>query len=139
MDTLRTPATLAQLDTIQTFVLECARTAKAPPDLDGKLGLVLEELAVNVFNHAYGKDEGELEVSCDVLPMVQGRCFCVTLKDWGLAFDPLATAAPDTTLDVEQRPIGGLGILLVVNMSDSISYERQGDTNVLRVCFQLPE
>jgi anti-sigma regulatory factor (Ser/Thr protein kinase) len=46
-------------------------------------------------------------------------------------FNPLDEATPDTNLSIEDRQIGGLGIHLVINMVDDISYRRTADKNVL--------
>ena len=43
----------------------------------------------------------------------------------------LMTLAVDTTLSVEERQIGGLGIYLVRELMDSINYEREDGKNIL--------
>ncbi len=69
--------------------------------------------------------------------MVLCRCatrpdgLTVEIADEGAPFDPLARADPDTTLDLDQREPGGLGILLVKNLVDGIAYRREGERNVL--------
>jgi len=55
----------------------------------------------------------------------------LTVSDDGVPFDPLAVAPPDTSLPLEQRPLGGLGIHLVRHLVDEVTYERRGDRNVL--------
>jgi len=55
----------------------------------------------------------------------------VTLTDDGSPFDPLAAPLPDTALSVEERRIGGLGIHLVRQMMDEVSYQRRGERNVV--------
>jgi len=57
----------------------------------------------------------------------------LTFVDDGVAYDPLKHADPDTTLPAEKRPIGGLGIMLVKKMSDSVSYHRAHNRNYLKV------
>ena len=57
----------------------------------------------------------------------------LVFADDGAPYDPLAHADPDTKLPVAERPIGGLGILMVKNMADSISYERTRNRNFLTV------
>jgi len=54
----------------------------------------------------------------------------LTISDNGPPFDPFARAAPDTTLSIEERQIGGLGIHLVRQMMDEVSYERREGRNV---------
>jgi len=51
--------------------------------------------------------------------------------DSGIAFDPTEAAQADTSLSVEDRPIGGLGLLLVRELMDTINYERIDGRNTL--------
>ena len=90
------------------------------------LRLAVEEIVVNVMNYAYPDREGEvrLDVRSD------GQVVHVTVKDDGIPFDPTEVELADTTLSVEERPIGGLGILLARGLVDSIHYERIEDQNV---------
>jgi anti-sigma regulatory factor (Ser/Thr protein kinase) len=55
----------------------------------------------------------------------------VILTDDGTPFDPFGQDAPDTTLSVDERSIGGLGIHLVRQLMDEVSYERREDHNVV--------
>lgn len=106
----------------------------ALPDLEYVIRLVLEELVVNISSYAYGADgDGPLSVtmqrSDDRLTLV--------LDDEGTAFDPLQHADPDITQSIEERPIGGLGILLVKQMMDDVTYNRQDGHNILTLTKQL--
>lgn len=51
------------------------------------------------------------------------------LCDDGAPFNPFALAAPNTDLPI--REIGGLGIHLVRNMFDHVSYRRHIDRNIV--------
>ena len=53
--------------------------------------------------------------------------------DDGVAYNPLSHEDPDTTLPASKRPIGGLGIMMVKKMADSISYERSRNRNLLTI------
>ena len=55
----------------------------------------------------------------------------ITMSDQGIAFNPLEKEDPDTTLDANQRDIGGLGIFMVKNIMDKISYERNHEKNII--------
>jgi serine/threonine-protein kinase RsbW len=98
----------------------------------------LDEVLANVVRHGLAGREGaaiEVEMHLDggVLPPV-----CELLvSDDGPAFDPLAAAEADTSLDVEDRPIGGLGITLVRRLMDSVEYERRDGRNNLRMRRRL--
>jgi serine/threonine-protein kinase RsbW len=55
----------------------------------------------------------------------------VEVADQGVEFNPLTAAPPDLTLNLEDRPIGGLGIFLVKKLAPSITYRRDRDWNRL--------
>lgn len=113
---------------------EFAESARVPADVRRGLQVVLDELLANVVSYGLaGRADGEatVEVAC-VAERVE-----VTVSDNGPAFDPLARAAPDTTLSVEARPIGGLGIHLVRQMVDEVTYQRRGDRNVVQFSKRL--
>ena len=55
----------------------------------------------------------------------------ITFIDSGHPYNPLEKPDPDVTLPAEKRQIGGLGILLVRELMDSINYERMDGKNVL--------
>jgi sigma-B regulation protein RsbU (phosphoserine phosphatase) len=90
--------------------------------------LAVEEAVVNVINYAYPVGvEGEVLINADT----NGREVRFTITDKGYPFDPTTVLEPDTTLDAQNRPIGGLGILLSRKLMDSISYSRKDGKNVL--------
>ena len=62
----------------------------------------------------------------------------VTFSDDGAAYDPLMHSDPDVSLPAEERPIGGLGILMVKKMATDILYRREGGRNVLAVALASP-
>ena len=60
------------------------------------------------------------------------------VEDNGDAFDPLTEAPqPDTNLEVEDRPIGGLGVYFVKEFADSVSYERSDGFNRIKMLMKL--
>lgn len=86
--------------------------------------LVLDELFTNVVTHGYLNDPGgrvRIEAS------VRDEAVQVSITDQAPAFDPRQVPFPDTTLGIEQRPIGGLGLLFVRRMADSLDYQRLDD------------
>ena len=90
--------------------------------------LALEEAVVNVINYAYPVGEkGDILINADT----DGHEVRFTITDSGYPFDPTTVLEPDTTLDAQNRPIGGLGILLSRKLMDSISYVRKDGKNVL--------
>jgi anti-sigma regulatory factor (Ser/Thr protein kinase) len=53
------------------------------------------------------------------------------LRDHGISFDPTHAPNPDLTLDLEDRPIGGLGVFLIKTLMDEIHYEALGESGNL--------
>jgi serine/threonine-protein kinase RsbW len=71
------------------------------------------------------------------------RCTCTgkelvaEVEDDGRPFNPLLHPAPDLTVPLEERPVGGLGIHLVRNLMDSLAYHREQDHNRLVMTKRL--
>lgn len=104
-----------------------ATEQRVPPEVRRSLQVVLDDLLANVVLHGLaGRPDGEAVV--DVA--LTGDTLTLTISDNGPPFDPFARAAPDTTLSIEERQIGGLGIHLVRQMMDEFSYARREDRNV---------
>jgi anti-sigma regulatory factor (Ser/Thr protein kinase) len=124
---------LACLPRVRDHVLPLARAAGLPETAVPKLDLVLEEVLVNVALHAYKGDQGEFEVDC----ATRDNLFCCTVRDWGEPFNPLTAPRPDTSGTIDQRHVGGLGILFVTTMTDGCSYARIAKANELTLCFSI--
>ena len=90
--------------------------------------LAVEETVVNCISYAYPDSEsGEIAVEATA----DGRKASFRVVDSGLPFDPTLVKDADTSLDVESKPIGGLGILLARKTMDSIEYRRTDNKNEL--------
>lgn len=100
--------------------------------------VALDEVLANVVRHGLaGRGESaRVELELRLEPGDPPRCE-VLVDDDGPEFDPLAAAAPDTSLGVEERPIGGLGIELVRRLMDEVQYERKAGRNHLRFVRRL--
>lgn len=55
----------------------------------------------------------------------------LVFTDNGMPFDPLAHRDPDTTIGVEERIVGGLGILIVKKTMSPVTYKRRNNLNIL--------
>ncbi len=94
--------------------------------------LATEEALVNVFKYAYPEGEGKVRLRC----MEGGDRFVIEVTDWGIPFDTTAQPDLDVTASLERRPVGGLGIHLMKNMTDEISYKREDGQNTLRILIR---
>jgi serine/threonine-protein kinase RsbW len=92
------------------------------------LSLAIEELATNWIKYGC-RDSGAHAMTFD-LGVREGR-LTLTATDDGLPFNPMDAPAPSTSLPLEERDPGGLGILLLRKMADEISYEHREGMNIL--------
>lgn len=97
------------------------------------LNLALEEAVTNVIN--YGFDGGDHLIDVELV-MADGAVMA-TITDDGKEYNPLAREDPDVTAPLEERRIGGLGVLLVKKLMDEVTYVREGDRNVLAMRKQV--
>jgi serine/threonine-protein kinase RsbW len=111
-----------------------AEVQALPEVVRRSVNVALDELLTNGLSHGMaGREGGSLTVEVEL----DQKRLTVTLTDDGPPFDPFRQAAPDTTLSVDERPIGGLGIHLVRELMDDVSYERREGQNVVVLVKQL--
>ena len=96
-----------------------------------KFGLLVavEEAFVNICSYAYPAGEGRAEMCCEG----EDDIFVLEIADWGDPFDVLSLPDPDTTLDIMDREIGGLGVYFIRRLTDDVSYRRENGRNILRM------
>ncbi|MFZ6734088.1 ATP-binding protein [Undibacterium sp. Ji42W] len=129
------PGLIAEIEALTEALRGWAERHGIPPRTANSIVLMLDELLTNVVIHGYGDDaSGEIEVTVLTIE----NCVEVIIRDSAHAFDPFAIAEPDTTLDVDERDIGGLGVHFVRKMADSFVYRRDGDINEVRFCKRIP-
>ena len=118
----------AEVDQLGIFVKQVGESLSIDKALTGKIRLAVEEAVVNVMEYAYPKgSKGEVSIRA----VSNGKRLKFVITDSGIPFNPTKVAAANTMLSVEERPVGGLGILLVRELMDSINYERIDGKNVL--------
>jgi anti-sigma regulatory factor (Ser/Thr protein kinase) len=91
--------------------------------------VALDEVLSNIVK--YGLAGGDAQRQIDLELALEGGVLELTVEDDTVAFDPLSAPAPDLTLPLEERPIGGLGIHIVRMSVDEMVYRRDRGRNVL--------
>lgn len=132
MEQLTIEATVDNLPRVIEFIIGSLEELNCKPKILLQMELVIEELFVNVAHYAYRPDVGE----CIVQKQIEtspSRSITITLIDSGIPYNPLEHEDPDTSLGVEEREIGGLGIFLVKKNVDEISYVYKDGQNILRL------
>ena len=132
MEQLTIEATTENLSRVTEFIISSLEELNCDPKILFQMELVIEELFVNVAHYAYRPDVGECTVQKEI-ETSPSRSITMTLIDSGVPYNPLEHEDPDTSLGVEEREVGGLGIFLVKKSVDEISYIYKDGQNILRI------
>ena len=116
---------------VQSFIDEQLEEAGCPMPTQIEIDLAVEELFVNIASYAYGQGEGVVAVRVTVHE--DPLSVEITFIDNGVQYDPLAKEDPDVTLSAKERKKGGLGIFMVKNTMDNVSYEYKDGKNILTI------
>ncbi len=117
---------VGNLEAVHDLVSALQRAHDLPPELVFDINVVLDELLSNIIKYGCaGEAEPEIHVRLSATPAAVE----IGIEDDGKAFDPLAAPAPDLTLPLSERPIGGLGLYFVRQLMDEVKYQRKNDHN----------
>jgi len=125
---VKIPAKLENLESMLQFIRNGAEQQGFSGKEINKIQVAAEEALVNVISYAYPDDGGDVEISCDAKG---AEGLVIEIIDWGIPFDPLSLPEPDIEAPPEEREVGGLGIHIMRNIMDEVSYKREGDRNIL--------
>ena len=90
--------------------------------------LAPEEHLTNIVRYGFDDDaESQIRIGFEHLPTE----LRLRVEDQGRPFNPLVHPAPDLSLPLERRPIGGLGIHMMRQSLDGLEYRRENDRNIL--------
>lgn len=117
----------------EVFAFSAASFAREGIEVDllATIDLCLEELFTNLVK--YGHSAAPIQIE---LRRIEGGVEVSVVAQDSDDFDPTRTPAVDTTLPLEQRQPGGLGLHLVRQLVDSIEYEYQDTQRRSRVTFR---
>jgi sigma-B regulation protein RsbU (phosphoserine phosphatase) len=106
------------------FVTEVAQQAGIDEKETKRLRLAVEESVANIIN--YGEATG-----ITLQAKVEDGQLVLTIDDDGKPFDPTEGSATDLSVPPDQRPPGGMGIILLQQMTDGLAYQRSNEHNIL--------
>lgn len=117
-----------EISRLEAFVEELGEELSLSPDVTMNINLALEEAIANIIMYAYPAGKRQ-DILLRVISSEQQLVFLLT--DRGVSFDPTQVKDADVTLSLEERPIGGLGIFLIRQIMNEVSYERIDGQNKL--------
>ncbi|MBO4785588.1 MAG: ATP-binding protein [Prevotella sp.] len=121
---------LDELERVNRFVEEIGEELGLDMELQMNLNLVMEEMVVNVISYAYPQGK---EADIELLAESDGKELTFVLSDRGKEFDPTMNETGDTDMDVNpaERDLGGMGIYIVKNIMNEVTYQRLEGKNLL--------
>jgi serine/threonine-protein kinase RsbW len=116
-------ATVRDLNDIREFLESAIATLGGDEDVAGDLVLAVNEAVTNVMLHGYEDRPAALTVCVEA----DGGDLLVRLIDDAPHFDPTAVPPPDINLPLEDRPLGGLGVHMMRQLTDELIYRVNSD------------
>lgn len=118
----------AEIARMVNWLEEISSKLEWPPALLNQLNLVLEEWIINVISYAF--PDGQVH-EIELRLWQTDENIRIEIIDDGIAFDPTRRTKPDTSLPIEDREIGGLGIHFINNTMDEFTYQREEGHNII--------
>ncbi len=131
MKELTVEATPENVDKVIEFVDEMLEEYGCGMKEQMAIDVAVDELFANIAHYAYNPETGYATVKVNVVE--DPLSVEITFVDNGKPYDPLAKADPDTTQSIEDREIGGMGILIVKKSMDAVDYEYKDGKNILTI------
>ncbi|MBQ8486487.1 MAG: ATP-binding protein [Prevotella sp.] len=119
---------VGELERVAQFVEEIGEELGLDMELQMNLNLVMEEMVSNVIFYAY--PEGT-EAEIELLAECDGKELTFVLSDKGREFDPTLKEDADVNTNPAEREIGGMGIFIVKNIMNQVTYQRLEGKNLL--------
>jgi len=110
---------------LQAFWHEC----KLPDDAAFPFELALDEVFMNVVMHGSIPSAPPREVRVSL--QRRGGDVILVTEDDGPPFNPLTLPSPDVDAPIEARSIGGLGLFLIRQVMEEVTYTHTGTHNQL--------
>ncbi|MBB6461835.1 ATP-binding SpoIIE family protein phosphatase [Flammeovirga kamogawensis] len=99
-----------------------------------KTQIILDEILSNAINYSFTNTATPL---ISVSLKVDSTEICIKIMDNGVAFNPLEKEDPNVALSLDERQVGGLGIFIIKNLVEELSYERFDNKNCLRLLQKI--
>ena len=133
MKELKIEATIENLEKVHQFIDEQIEAADCIMKTHMLIDISVDEIFVNIAHYAYCPDIGSVTIRVEINDVY----VTITFIDSGKKYNPLEKPDPDTTVSVEEREIGGLGIFMVKKSMDEVTYEFKDGKNILSIIKKL--
>ena len=127
---------LAELRALEQYLANLGGLANLSDKSILRINVCLDELFTNIVSYGF---EDDLEHVIKFAVRVEDNLLIIEIEDDGTPFNPLKKIDPDFPANVESAKIGGLGILIIRKLIDSIGYERKKGKNKLTMKKNIQE
>ena len=122
------PSLETSLPRVAAFIERFAESEGIDPAEVYRINLALDELLTNTIEHGFAGHVDDAEISVAIRS--EGDTVVARYEDNGPEFNPLEATEQDTELELDERPIGGLGLQLIGATFAGVSYERVNGRNI---------
>lgn len=130
-------ATIENIAPVTDFVNGELEALDCPKRIQRQIDVAIDELFGNIAQYAYNPDVGPATVRVEVTE--EPLAVVITFIDHGVPYDPLSRDDPDVHAPLEARQAGGLGIFLVRQTMDDVTYAYKDGQNILTIRKRLTE
>ena len=119
---------VSELEKVAQFIEEIGEELELNMELQMNLNLVMEEMVSNVIFYAYPQGT---EADIELMAKSDGKELTFVISDQGREFDPTAKEDTDLNVNPAERELGGMGIFIVKNIMNEVTYQRLEGRNLL--------
>lgn len=124
-------ASTKNLVEVREFVATYASQEKFTKQQINDIRLAVDEAFTNIIKHAYKNDDTKkvyVELQFD------DEKLCVIISDYGISFDIDSYQIPDVRDQIKEKKRGGMGVYLIQNLMDEVTYRNQKSRNEIIMC-----
>ena len=127
---------LSELKALHQHLNDWGERIGLPADAVPRIIICLDELFTNIVSYGFDDDLAHI-----IKFTLNGNkdLVVIDIEDNGIPFNPLDKVDPDFPENVESAKIGGLGIMIIRKLMDSVSYERKEGKNRLTMRKKIQE
>ena len=119
-------ASMDDIARLEPFIASISRQGGIADKEAMRLRLAVEEAVANIINHGQA-------TTITLQATQEDNRLVLTIDDDGQPFDPTIDSTTDLSIPADQRPPGGLGIMLLHEMTEGLSYQRIDGHNILKL------
>ena len=128
-------ASVEDIPAVTEFVETELRKLGCPRKVITQLAIAIDEIYSNIVKYGYPDKKGPVTVR--LIEKEEPHNIYLRFSDEGVPYNPLTETDPDTSLPLEEREMGGLGIFMVKKSMDDIRYKYEKGQNVLTIMKNL--